>query len=134
MFKHQDAAKIWAAGIVDGEGCIYAVKQGRVYIPMLRVCMSDYSTIQRLKRIFGLGSVYSYKPKKKNRKTMWNWAVATRQARTVLEEMLPYLWTKRNQARLATALQDYKDARYEQNLGPSLEIQRSYYRALRRAK
>lgn len=58
----------WAAGVIEGEGCIQATKgrlsshDGRRLICFsLRVVMTDLDVIERLHETFGVGSVFPYK-------------------------------------------------------------------------
>jgi hypothetical protein len=129
---------IWAAGVLDGEGCIYVAKNNAYqnYSLMVRVCMSDESTIRRLYSIFKVGSVYSYQPKKKNRKQMWNWACSSIEAKNVLAALLPYLWTKKKQALVAIAFQKCKSNLKRGTLQSrsNMKTQHRFYTVLREMK
>jgi hypothetical protein len=107
MATDQDLAYAWAAGIIDGEGCITILRQhpgqsGRIntsYRVYLKVTMGHAPTIARLVDIFQVGSVHL------QRSTRWNdafsWWVASRQAEVVLHIVRPYLVTKAVEADLA---------------------------------
>src|SRR6185503_7762533 len=86
----------WAAGIVDGEGCFNARTEGgrtRIY---LRVKMVHKPTILRLRRIAGYGSVH--RETHTTRRTIWLLAISAQQAVTFVEQMIPFMLTKRGEA------------------------------------
>lgn len=100
-------AVAWAAGIIDGEGCITITKQqpgsgGRVNVShrmFVKVTMGHQPTVERLRAIFGLGTITV------QRGTRWNdaytWWAATRDAGRVLNAVRPHLVTKAEEADIA---------------------------------
>ena len=100
----------WAAGIIDGEGCIYIT----VEIPnsnnfqvslshrlSLEVRMVHQPTILKLQHIFNIGSVKQRKPRNKHHKTQWRWCVLQNEAAKVLTVLQPFLFVKQSQCRVA---------------------------------
>ena len=95
----------WTAGIVDGEGCIYARKNKEQYFTQLSVSMYDPSPIYRLKSIWG-GSVRRSKDNRNNRRDSFVWVVAAKKMFNVLIQIQKHLSGKDDQARVAILLQD----------------------------
>jgi len=100
-------AVAWAAGVIDGEGCITITRQapgtdGRVnpsHRLYLKVSMGHYETIRRLQSIFQRGAITRQPGGQWN--DAWVWWVAQRQAGEVLHEVRPHLVTKAAEADLA---------------------------------
>ncbi len=101
-----DTASAYAAGLVDGEGCItiqrisrpkrgYCIYQLRVIIANTEHVMLDW-----LQLCFG-GSVQQKAEKRVNRKDCWVWSIVSRQAGLFLEKILPYMVTKKVRAEIA---------------------------------
>ena len=97
----------WAAGILDGEGCITMNRQrpgtgGRInpsHRLFVKVTMGHRPTVDRLREIFGVGSVHVQRSARWN--DAYSWWVASRQAGFVLRTVRPYLVTKAAEAELA---------------------------------
>lgn len=51
-------ALIWAAGLFEGEGCIYLAKRGRMRSIQLSVGMNDEDVVRRFHEAVGVGAVY----------------------------------------------------------------------------
>lgn len=91
----------WAAGIIDGEGCIYIRRYGARYYSLgLKVTMGHEPTIRRLRELFGVGSVVIVRSKK-GHNDAWSWVCTTRQAERVLTVLRPLLFTKADEVDLA---------------------------------
>lgn len=97
----------YAAGIIDGEGCIYAAIRTYNGYPstflQLGVVMCSEIVIQWLHETFG-GSVYVSQPPSANHQVRFSWQVRGRNAPKVLKSLLPYLLEKRKRAVLAIEL------------------------------
>lgn len=105
----------WAAGIIDGEGCIGIVRDDRkalnekngwnlspIYKLRISVGMSHLETIEKLYEIFGDGRINGQKCyKRPGHKQVYYWTVNADAAWKVIEKVKPYLVTKRVQAELA---------------------------------
>lgn len=94
--KETDLA--WAAGIIDGEGCIYISKAHQLY---LRVTMTDYPTVARLHTLFDVGTLHTETKPTKNSRIIYGWTCAAKDTGTVLLLIRPYLFTKLDQAEIA---------------------------------
>jgi hypothetical protein len=98
-----DGSIPYAAGIFDGEGCVspYVANthKGKYTTVRLRINVTNTSIelLEKLKTVFGVGSI---RPKKRTtrQKSCWQWTVTSKQAKTVLEKILPYLIVKKDQA------------------------------------
>lgn len=106
--KQTDAA--WAAGILDGEGyigmtrCWPGTNRRRSIGYQLRISvrMTHRDTIWRLARIFDCGTLKQCRPQNvKRHKPAFEWFVSDRAMVLVLQQVLPYLTTKKDQALLA---------------------------------
>lgn len=100
----RDTDLAWAAGIIDGEGCISIRahrKDGvvRSYSLLLKVTMGHRESIDRLWSIFQTGSIQNVDQRRWN--PAWSLVCTTLQAKTVLDLVYPYLVTKRVEADLA---------------------------------
>ena len=95
----KDTDLAWAAGIIDGEGCLYISKSQALY---LRVSMTDYPTVKRLHTMFAVG-VFDLAIKRGvgNWRSTYSWICAAKDTRTVLLLVRPYLFTKLDQAEIA---------------------------------
>jgi len=94
----------WAAGIIDGEGCIslHIVKSSRASCFVLRVSVANTSVLMlsHLREIFGCGTTVLQQRAAAHHKPRWNWQVCSKQAETVLRQVEPYLVNKREEARV----------------------------------
>lgn len=98
MFADTDLA--WAAGIIDGEGSIGAYTQGNsTNILSVTVGSTDFRMVQKLYDMFG-GHLREANPCASGR-TFWHWKATAKCATSMLQLVLPYLVTKREQAEVA---------------------------------
>lgn len=135
-----DVDRAYAAGIIDGEGCIRITtrglrggtgfRQGQRTL-MVEVTNTDHGMIQWLRQRFG-GSVSYFKENAElNRRERWHWRIAANKALYVLDAIWPYIRTKRRQAKLGRRFQ-----RYAQYVGrpatPKLQaVHERFYNELR---
>lgn len=102
----------WAAGIIDGEGCIRIQRRrkgpGFDYRLDVGVEMCHIGTIDRLFQIFVRGSTRmgTTKSPLTNHHQLYCWKVVGHDAANVLRCVLPYLLTKRERAELALEFMD----------------------------
>ncbi len=95
----------YAAGIIDGEGCIRIgkytePKSGELrYRTQLQVGMTDKKVIEWLKQNLG-GNLYIGKTSHNNKKPCYYWMMSTKKAAILLKVLLPYLIAKKEQALL----------------------------------
>jgi hypothetical protein len=100
----------YAAGIVDGEGCVYARAwlrpDGLFHTTVqLQVTMCSASVIKYLYDAFG-GRVYTDVPRSGHAqyKRRFIWSINNRKVRVILAALLPYLIEKRQRAEIAIQL------------------------------
>ena len=95
----------WAAGIVDGEGCITLYKattnSGIAYVMKVTVVNTSLTMLQRLHTLFGIGYIGIRPRRSKKHKRIWIWEVTTKNAEVVLKAIQPYLVAKVEECRLA---------------------------------
>lgn len=91
----------WAAGLFEGEGSITIRtprKANREKKPQvqLQLASTDADTIPAFQATLGVGKVYGpYGPYQKNRQAHWRWDAYGDEAKKALQQMLPYLFSRR---------------------------------------
>lgn len=108
--------RAYAAGLIDGEGCIRLTSRGKnggttfrqgQYTLMVEMTNTDEGMIQWMVERFG-GTVSHYAESiQKNRRERWHWRVAANKALYVLDAIWPYVRTKRRQTKLGRRFQRY---------------------------
>ena len=102
--KQTDLA--YAAGIIDGEGCVtlklYPYRTYPALAALVRVAMCDLAPLRKLKSLFG-GSINMI-PEKPPRRKQWAWTIQTLQARKCLSSLRPWLIVKHKQADIILGL------------------------------
>ncbi len=84
----------WAAGVFEGEGCIYILKC-RPHCANLQVSMTDLDILQRLQQLFG-GNIYEKKKQQPHHKPLWTWQLARKkEIAKVLTQLLPWFGERR---------------------------------------
>lgn len=103
MPGQRDTMIAWAAGFFDGEGCIMVLAntgpQKKSFQLQVRVSQRVQEPLLRLKELFPSGRFYVSGSSK-----MPDFCLTGRAAAEMLEELLPYLTVKRDQAKLAMEL------------------------------
>lgn len=101
-FKRDDA--IWAAGLLEGEGCFYQVKRTKSFVPMVACSMTDGDIILKLKSAFGVGNVIGPRlptSKRKDggdKKPYWTWQITRREdSFAVLAAIYQFMGERRGQ-------------------------------------
>jgi hypothetical protein len=99
--KETDLA--WAAGFIDGEGCVSLIKRrngsGYLYFQSnLNVPQIDKSPLLKLQSMFD-GNIRAIKPIG-NRRPSYVWTVHASKCRNALQLMLPYLVVKKRETEL----------------------------------
>lgn len=108
-----DTEKAWAAGFVDGEGCITISKQIRknrptpAYRVFVTISNTKKNSLELFKEEYG-GEIYDYKEQRKDRygvkwANAYHWYCPITSSERFLTEILPYLRLKNEQANLALA-------------------------------
>lgn len=104
-YSELDMQLAWAAGFIDGEGCIQASRNSSKTSeirPMISVGQADHpACLERLRTILDAGSVY--RPRTQNirgKKTMFVWSASgATQCYRVLISVMPLMIVKQDQAR-----------------------------------
>jgi hypothetical protein len=112
----------WAAGFLDGEGCIRVVnhdaKRRRTSSHLLHVHVVQVSRepLDALRALFGGGIYRSHRTNPgRNCRPAWTWSVYGQVAASAVKQMLPYLIVKRPQAELAVSIDWVVQYRGNQN-------------------
>lgn len=132
----------WAAGIIDGEGSIFVMKQGRKdrerdynYIMRVSVQSTDPYMTKELGKIFPDGAIFSQdRYKSDNWSDTLKWQVNGRKAAFVLKQILPFMKVKHDQAKLAIDFQETTKKHWRHMTESDYETQESYYFKLKQAK
>lgn len=102
----------WAAGIVDGEGHIGVYKskihrshQTVKYGLRLKVAMTHLETLTKLHAVLGVGSLHPGVVRKSTYRKVWVLDLCSRQAEMAIRLLLPYLVTKREEAKVGLEFQ-----------------------------
>ncbi len=93
----------WAAGIIDGEGCISLYKSsgtaaGRTYVLRVMVGNTSLLMLKRLREILGVGNIVVSRKAIGKYRPQWAWQASSKQAEAVLRLLEPYLVNKREEA------------------------------------
>ena len=132
----------WAAGIIDGEGSIFIMKQRRMdrerdtnYILRVSVESTDPYMAQELKKIFPFGALFSSsRDKRPNNSDTLKWQVNGRKALEVLKELSPFLRVKHEQANIAIRFQTDTKRHWKLMTPLEYEQQEKYCTMLKEAK
>ena len=107
---HEESSLAWAAGFIDGEGCIHIERRERRRSPQHNLTLAVGNTclapLERLERLFG-GSVRKHLTRPEYSQS-WDWVISFSKAETALLSMLPFLVVKKERARLALDFMDLK--------------------------
>jgi len=91
----------YAAGLIDGEGCILINRQGTAYTLQVRVGMSSNKAVSLMHKTFG-GSL-----KINNFSHMYTWVLCSMEAEGFLRCILPFLLVKKDEAQVAIAFREH---------------------------
>jgi hypothetical protein len=128
----------WAAGIIDGEGCIFVRKnlptetskhRSPIHDLGVKVTMTHQPTVERLAALFGVGHLTTDSKKPAGCKTSYSWTCYGGDAAHVLERVYPHLLTKRHEALLGLEFSLLKSARKGRARVPQdlLDLRERYY-------
>lgn len=93
----------WVAGIIDGEGSVSIQRKadGNLEV-LLRVSMTHELTVRTIKVFAHVGKVRQDKSRMSSGgKDVWEWRVKGKKAVSTLRQCMPFLVTKKVQARIA---------------------------------
>ena len=89
----------WAAGLFEGEGCIYTGRQSRAphnIYHQLTLTMSDEDVVEDFHKVVGCGTVKLEDKNNPKWKPLYRWRVSkTSDVENILEKMLPYFGQRR---------------------------------------
>ena len=95
----RDVDAAWSAGLFDGEGCVGVYYYGPTLGLTVQFGMTDLEPLEKLCTLWG-GSIHKLGCRSTGAQ-VWHWTVRGKPALAMLEQMLPYLTNKREQARVA---------------------------------
>lgn len=103
--KRQREQLIWAAGFFDGEGCIclFHNKDKRWFSLHIVVVNTDPRSIERFVELFPFAKRKIICSKNGKWKPRYEWRTQGKHAGNVLEQLLPYLINKKEEAEIAIA-------------------------------
>lgn len=101
----------WAAGFIDGEGCIFIRRnkysENSICHDLgIQVTNTNRTPIDRLQKIFGLGYIRIERKSNSKWRTAYRWVCRSNDAENVLRVIEPYLYNKREEARLGLEFQN----------------------------
>lgn len=106
----------WAAGFLDGEGCIRICRrQNGFYNLQVSIAQVVKAPLDDLQMIFG-GSI-------RQQSGSWRWQIDSRQAAKLLEQVIPFLRVKREQAEIALQFQSRRGQRPRNRLQDEADFQ-----------
>jgi hypothetical protein len=140
MIDEPSTVLAYVAGLFDGEGSIVIGvskpkkdRKNPSYWLQVGITNTDKELIDWLHARFG-GHISdnSHCPSRKRQRPCWAWRIIGNQAREFLTEIIPYLRTKKQQAEIAIAFQEYMSSQKHRQLSEDdLAIREQYRIALR---
>lgn len=137
----KETEKAWLAGIIDGEGSIFIMKQKRKdrerdtnYILRVSVQSTDPFMAVECSNLVGGPIITEQFDKRPNNSNTLKWELSGRKASQVLVEILPYMRVKHNQAELAIQFQNTTKKHWKHMIEADYKTQEQYYHALKQAK
>ena len=108
--KRTDLA--WAAGFIDGDGCITITKNGNAHTLRVQVDSTTRKPLEKLVSDLGgkINGPYMSRSKHKdsyNRRPISTWVLNGVAAKEILGKLLPYLVNKKSQAAIGISLQTW---------------------------
>lgn len=98
-----ETALAWAAGFIDGEGCVSVVpihKRPGLYRLQMSASGTIKKPLERLQSLFG-GSIQHYHRAREVRKDYWQWFLYGKKAQAVLKSLYDQFTVKTRQAAIA---------------------------------
>ena len=146
MKKDKQAILAYAAGIIDGEGCIRIVvrkprnRRSTQHSLILQVAQKDGILMDWLYGNFG-GMVYLKNKRTDGSDWIYEWRVMERKAAEVLKQVMPFLTVKKRQAELGLRFQTHKtgagnygDGRYKPLSEHELKLREKLAQEISQAK
>lgn len=95
--------KAYAAGLVDGEGCVSSYYNSGVFEVRVVIAMTALGVIEWLHSTFG-GDLRLKQVRNTNHKQVYIWQLRAKECIPFLEAVLPYLKLKAKQAEIVMAM------------------------------
>jgi hypothetical protein len=131
----------WLAGIIDGEGSIFVMRQKRKdrerdtnYIMRVSVDSTDPFMVPECQKIAGGPKITQTRDNRPECSDRLKWQLNGKKAASLLEELLPYLRVKKEQATLAIEFQRTTKKHYKHMSTQDYAKQVRLYEALKEAK
>jgi len=131
----------WLAGIIDGEGSIFIMKQSRKdrersfnYILRISVQSADRIMAKECMLIADDGEAMDAPTKKENHSNTYKWQINGKRAVKVLKEILPYLRVKKDQAISAIEFQETTKKHWRNMTQDDYIHQEEFYYKLKQLK
>ena len=99
---------IYLAGFFDGEGSVMAKKGGLNCLITLSISNTDLDVLQWIAQTFGGQVATHHNPTPYTRKNAWKWELHGEAAIKLLQELIPFLKTKKERAQIAITYPLYK--------------------------
>ena len=139
--KVTELDKAWLAGIIDGEGSIFVMKQKRKdrerdtnYILRVSVQSTDPFMAHECRNLAGGPVIYEQHEKRPNMSNTLKWELNGRKAANFLESILPYMRVKHAQAKLALEFQRTTKKHWKHMIPADYANQARLYQELKQAK
>lgn len=136
-----DVEKAWLAGIIDGEGSIFIMKQKRKdrerdtnYILRVSVQSTDPYMAAECQKLVGGPVIFEQIDKRPNNSNTLKWELSGKRAKNVLQDIIPYMKVKHQQARLAIEFQTTTKKHWHHMTNQDYQNQEQFYQALKQAK
>lgn len=120
----RDTDLIWAAGFIDGDGCITIQnsKNGRYGQPTISASQANIEPLVILRELFG-GSIRKHDDNRKpTYSPSYRWRLTATKAVEACRTLLPYLRVRRRQAELVILWQDTALAQDEKRHGLNQKV------------
>jgi hypothetical protein len=114
----------WTAGIIDGEGCIGLYHYGQPTEALsVAVGTCSKATAEKLQELWG-GGLNIPRARTKGNRLQYRWAVRTKMAVQMLEEIEPHLVEKKDQAFVGLLFAETRVQRGKR-IGPKVQVFRT---------
>lgn len=131
----------WLAGIIDGEGSIFIMKQTRKdrerafnYILRLSVQSADRIMAFECMKLTGEGATMDAPTAKENQSNTYKWQVSGRKAANILRDLIPFMRVKKDQAESALLFQESTKKHWKHMTPKDYQEQEDFYYKLKQLK
>lgn len=131
----------WTAGIIDGEGSIFVMKQGRTdrerdvnYILRVSVQSTDPYMSHELQKMWPDGAEFNVQRREEHYSNTLKWQLSGKKAARFLSEIKPFMRVKHSQAELAIEFQSTTKKHWKHMSEDDYEKQKEFCQKLKNAK